>query len=170
MHASALDSAAPKVLCAGRANLRTAGSAGHLESRSGTTRETSRRSARLTPPRFNLHRWPWSVVEGAAEPQQTGLRRQREGRSVMPEPAAPSHGPEPLELPAGRYLLCSCGRSRHGWFCDGAHLGTGLIPRDLWLDKPTTVLMCRCGRSHRYPVCDGSHAAPAARPWWKPWG
>ncbi|MFM7676950.1 MAG: hypothetical protein ACKO5F_15530 [Synechococcus sp.] len=78
----------------------------------------------------------------------------------MPEPSVPSPGPEPLDLPAGRYLLCSCGRSRHGWFCNGAHLGTGLIPRDLRLDKSTTVLMCSCGRSHRYP--DGGGPAAAA--------
>ena len=88
----------------------------------------------------------------------------------MPEPSAPTPGPEPLELPAGVHHLCSCGRSHLGWLCDGAHLGTGRVSYELRLQEATTVLMCRCGRSHRYPLCDGSHAAPAAGPWWKPWG
>jgi CDGSH-type Zn-finger protein len=42
----------------------------------------------------------------------------------MPEPPAPTPGPEPLDLAAGVHKLCSCGRSHHGLFCDGAHLGT----------------------------------------------
>jgi CDGSH-type Zn-finger protein len=88
----------------------------------------------------------------------------------MPESKAPNAGPEPLELSAGVHLLCSCGRSHHGWFCDGAHLGTGRVCRELRLAETTTVLMCRCGRSHRYPLCDGRHAAAPRRPWWRPWG
>jgi CDGSH-type Zn-finger protein len=87
----------------------------------------------------------------------------------MAEPTAPTPGPEPFELPAGRHQLCSCGRSHHGWFCDGTHLGTGRVSYELRLTEAARVLMCRCGRSHRYPLCDGSHAAPAAWPWWKPW-
>jgi CDGSH-type Zn-finger protein len=85
------------------------------------------------------------------------------------ESHAADTGPEPLELPAGVHQLCGCGRSRHGWFCDGAHLGTGRVSYELRLDKPTTVLLCRCGRSHRHPLCDGSHAAPSPRPWWRLW-
>jgi CDGSH-type Zn-finger protein len=94
----------------------------------------------------------------------------KESRSAMADDPSPEAGPQPVELPAGRVLLCSCGRSRHGWFCDGAHLGTGLIPRDLQLEQPTTVLMCGCGRSRRYPLCDGHHSQPAAKPWWRWWG
>lgn len=89
---------------------------------------------------------------------------------AMAEDPSPGAGPQPVELPAGTYLLCSCGRSRHGWFCDGAHLGTGLIPRHLRLEQPTTVLMCGCGRSRRYPRCDGRHNHPLQRPWWRWWG
>jgi CDGSH-type Zn-finger protein len=87
----------------------------------------------------------------------------------MPEPPSAPPGPEPLALPAGEHQLCRCGRSRHGWFCDGAHLGTGRIAYELTLREPTTVLLCGCGRSCRYPLCDGSHDAPPRRPWWKPW-
>jgi CDGSH-type Zn-finger protein len=81
--------------------------------------------------------------------------------------ATPDSTPEPLELPAGVHHLCSCGRSRHGWFCDGAHLGTGRIAYALSLEEPTTVLLCRCGRSRRYPLCDGSHSRSRR---WRLWG
>jgi CDGSH iron-sulfur domain-containing protein 3 len=88
----------------------------------------------------------------------------------MAEPDVPSPGPEPLHLLAGVHQLCSCGRSRHGWFCDGAHLGSGRVSYELRLEEAATVLLCRCGRSRRYPLCDGSHGAPARKPWWRPWG
>ena len=76
-------------------------------------------------------------------------------------------GPEALELPAGAHHLCRCARSRHGWFCDGAHLGSGQVSYELRLGAPATLLMCRCGRSQRYPLCDGRHADPPSRPWWR---
>ncbi|MEB3324009.1 MAG: CDGSH iron-sulfur domain-containing protein [Cyanobacteriota bacterium] len=85
------------------------------------------------------------------------------------EPASPSPSPEPLDLPAGVHSLCSCGRSRHGWFCDGAHLGTGRVAYELKLEQAATVLLCRCGRSRRYPLCDGRHAT-GNRPRWRFWG
>ena len=92
------------------------------------------------------------------------------GRLIrMAEPTLPSPGPEPLALPAGVHLLCSCGRSRHGWCCDGAHLGHGRVAYELRLDEAATVLMCRCGRSHRYPLCDGRHGMPPRKPWWRSW-
>ncbi|KEF41659.1 MAG: hypothetical protein ER33_10320 [Cyanobium sp. CACIAM 14] len=75
-------------------------------------------------------------------------------------------GPSALRLQAGVHHLCSCGRSRHGWFCDGAHLGTGRVSHELRLEAPATVMVCGCGRSGRYPLCDGSHGRPRRRPWW----
>ncbi len=86
------------------------------------------------------------------------------------DPDSAAAGPQALDLPAGVHQLCSCGRSRHGWFCDGAHLGSGRVSRELRLKEATTVLLCGCGRSHRYPLCDGSHRAPAGKPWWRWWG
>ncbi|MEB3243883.1 MAG: CDGSH iron-sulfur domain-containing protein [Cyanobacteriota bacterium] len=78
-------------------------------------------------------------------------------------------------LPAGVHALCSCGRSRHGWMCDGAHLGTGRIAYELRLERAATVWLCGCGRSRRYPLCDGSHAQSSGRQrggrrWWRWWG
>lgn len=103
----------------------------------------------------------------------------RQPESRAPTPASPhtaETGPEALTLPAGVHHLCTCGRSRHGWFCDGAHLGTGRIAYELRLDQEQTVWLCRCGRSRRQPFCDGHHAmggvasAPGGpRPWWRRW-
>ena len=63
----------------------------------------------------------------------------------------PEATPEPLVLPAGVHHLCGCGRSSHGWFCDGAHLGTGGSPMS-------------CGWRSPAPCCSAAAAAPAACP------
>ena len=84
--------------------------------------------------------------------------------ALNPPPEPPSDGPQPLELPAGVHRLCACGRSRHGWICDGAHLGSGRLFHEVRLDQPTTLLLCGCGRSQRYPFCDGSHAGSGFQP------
>jgi CDGSH-type Zn-finger protein len=95
---------------------------------------------------------------------QNGAGKQDAAPTAM-EPTSSATTPEALEMPAGVHHLCSCGRSRQGWFCDGAHLGTGRIAYELRLEEPATVLLCRCGRSRRYPLCDGSHGKPRRR-WW----
>ncbi len=87
----------------------------------------------------------------------------------MPESDPPAAGPRALDLPAGVHQLCSCGLSRHGWLCDGAHLGSGRVSYELRLSAPATLQMCGCGRSRRYPLCDGSHRAPARKRWWRRW-
>lgn len=85
-----------------------------------------------------------------------------------PSPAA-GRGPEVLDLPAGTHQLCRCGRSRQGWFCDGAHLGSGQVSYELRLASPAPVVLCGCGRSRRYPLCDGRHQRPEPQPWWRFW-
>jgi CDGSH-type Zn-finger protein len=92
----------------------------------------------------------------------------------IPEPEpdgnrASGGGPESVPLPAGIHQLCRCGRSRQGWFCDGAHLGSGLVSYELRLEGPATVTLCGCGRSRRFPFCDGRHQRPASQPWWRFW-
>ncbi|MCP9850815.1 CDGSH iron-sulfur domain-containing protein [Cyanobium sp. Morenito 9A2] len=87
----------------------------------------------------------------------------------MNEPDDAASGPQPLELPAGLTFLCRCGRSRQGWFCDGAHLGTGQLAREVLLAAPGTVQVCGCGRSRHYPLCDGSHGRAVVKRWWMGW-
>lgn len=87
---------------------------------------------------------------------------------AMAETAPPSAGPIPLELPASVHQPCRCGHSRHRWFCDVAHLGTGWVSRELRLEQTSAVLVCGCGNSHHYPLCDGCHAKQVeGRSWWK---
>jgi CDGSH-type Zn-finger protein len=87
----------------------------------------------------------------------------------MADGDSPAAGPQALALPAGVHQLCGCGRSRRGWFCDGAHLGTGRVSFEVRLDEAGTLLICGCGRSRRHPLCDGSHGLPSRTPWWRRW-
>jgi CDGSH-type Zn-finger protein len=89
--------------------------------------------------------------------------------ALNPPSETPQAGPQPLVLPAGLHRLCACGRSRHGWICDGAHLGSGRLFHEVRLDQPTTLQLCGCGLSQRYPFCDGSHGRAAPKPWWRLW-
>ena len=77
-----------------------------------------------------------------------------EPSSGSADPAS-TPGTEPLELPAGVRQLCSCCRSHHGEFCDGAHLGSGRLFYKLRLNKAAALLICRWGSSHRTRLGDG---------------
>jgi CDGSH-type Zn-finger protein len=68
--------------------------------------------------------------------------------------------PYELELEAGTYWWCACGRSRNQPFCDGSHVGTGLRPRELKLTSKGKVWLCGCRRTHDAPHCDGTHKKP----------
>jgi len=76
------------------------------------------------------------------------------------DPRIAQRGPFLVELPAGDYLWCACGRSQNQPFCDGSHKGTGLAPVRFSIKdrgKPETVWLCGCKHSRRKPFCDGSH-------------
>ena len=44
----------------------------------------------------------------------------------MSDPVIPQKAPYEVELEAGTYYWCSCGRSATQPFCDGSHKGTDL--------------------------------------------
>lgn len=75
----------------------------------------------------------------------------------MQEPECPKKGPYAVELDAGTYWWCACGRSKNQPFCDGAHQGTGFQPMEIKLEQPEKVWLCGCKRSGKKPMCDGAH-------------
>ncbi len=75
----------------------------------------------------------------------------------MSEPLMPKKGPYALELEAGEYWWCSCGRSANQPFCDGSHQGSDFQPVQVTLDKAQKVWLCGCKRGADGPFCDGAH-------------
>lgn len=75
----------------------------------------------------------------------------------MQEPKCPKKGPYALELTAGSYWWCACGRSKNQPFCDGSHQGTDFKPLELELTLTQKVWLCGCKRSDDKPLCDGAH-------------
>jgi CDGSH-type Zn-finger protein len=75
----------------------------------------------------------------------------------MSDPVVYDCNPAELELEAGEYWWCSCGRSMNQPFCDGSHEGTGLEPVPFYIKEKNTVWLCNCKHTQNKPFCDGSH-------------
>lgn len=75
----------------------------------------------------------------------------------MSEPTIAAKAPAVLELEAGTYYYCSCGRSKNQPFCDGSHAGTDFVPQAFELTQKKTVAICQCKHSKTPPFCDGTH-------------
>ena len=75
----------------------------------------------------------------------------------MSEPVIAKKSPAVLELTAGTYWWCRCGRSQKQPFCDGQHKGTGFEPLKVELDQTKRVAMCLCKHTQTPPFCDGKH-------------
>lgn len=75
----------------------------------------------------------------------------------MSEPMIAAKTPSVIELEAGTYYWCACGRSAHQPFCDGSHADTDIVPQPFTLTGKQTVALCRCKHSKNPPFCDGSH-------------
>ena len=77
----------------------------------------------------------------------------------MSEPHIAQKKPYIIELEAGDYWFCTCGRSKEQPFCDGSHKGTDFSPLKFTLEEGRKVGLCGCKHSKNPPFCDGSHKA-----------
>ncbi len=75
----------------------------------------------------------------------------------MTEPVIAQKFPYVLELEAGEYWWCACGRSANQPFCDGSHKDTDITPVKFTLTEKTKVWLCGCKRTSDKPFCDGTH-------------
>ena len=76
----------------------------------------------------------------------------------MANPDVPQKSPYVLNLEAGKYYWCSCGKSAKQPFCDGSHKGSEFSPKMVELTEAKTVALCGCKNSSNGVFCDGSHA------------
>ena len=77
----------------------------------------------------------------------------------MSDPVIAQKQPYEMELDAGTYWWCACGRSRSQPFCDGSHEGTDFQPVEFTLKEKSTVYLCGCKWTADAPFCDGAHEA-----------
>jgi CDGSH-type Zn-finger protein len=77
----------------------------------------------------------------------------------MTEPEIAQKSPYVLELDAGTYWWCACGRSKNQPFCDGSHKTTSFTPVKFEIAERKQVALCGCKRTGTKPFCDGTHRA-----------
>ncbi|MFN0203052.1 MAG: CDGSH iron-sulfur domain-containing protein [Bacteroidia bacterium] len=72
-------------------------------------------------------------------------------------PEIPQKSPIGVELEAGTYWWCSCGKSQKQPFCDGAHKGSEMRPVKVEITEKRKVWLCGCKHTANAPFCDGAH-------------
>lgn len=62
-----------------------------------------------------------------------------------------------MDVGAGTYFWCACGKSANQPYCDGSHKGTSFTPIRVTIEKDKKVAWCTCKYTSNEPFCDGSH-------------
>ncbi len=75
----------------------------------------------------------------------------------MATPEIPSKTPYAIDVKAGKYFWCACGKSNNQPYCDGSHKGTEFTPIAQEIETDKKVFWCGCKHSTNAPFCDGSH-------------
>ena len=73
------------------------------------------------------------------------------------DPEIPMKKPCVMEMEAGTYWWCSCGKSEEQPFCDGSHKGSCFSPIKVELNDNRKIAWCGCKKSEKQPYCDGAH-------------
>ncbi len=76
----------------------------------------------------------------------------------METPEIAKKGPYVLDIEAGTYYWCACGKSSKQPFCDGSHKGSSFVPTKVEITEAKKVAFCGCKQSKNGAFCDGSHA------------
>lgn len=76
----------------------------------------------------------------------------------MADPVISKTKPAVLDLAAGTYWWCRCGRSENQPWCDGSHQGTGIEPMEVEITEARRYALCQCKATDNQPFCDGSHS------------
>ncbi len=75
----------------------------------------------------------------------------------MTTPVCAQKAPYALDLNAGTYWWCACGRSKNQPFCDGSHKGSEFSPHQFTLSESQKVWLCGCKQTGSPPFCNGTH-------------
>ena len=75
----------------------------------------------------------------------------------MSDPVIAQKAPYGVELEAGSYWWCRCGKSAKQPFCDGSHKGGEFTPVKVEIAEGRKVFLCGCKHTGNEPFCDGAH-------------
>lgn len=65
--------------------------------------------------------------------------------------------PAMVQLDAGTYYWCRCGKTKTVPYCDASHAGSDVVPLSFEITEPTTTAICNCGLTTNPPKCSGAH-------------
>ena len=75
----------------------------------------------------------------------------------MASPHIAQKAPYAVELAAGDYWWCSCGKSAKQPFCDGSHKGSEFLPVKFIAAETKRIFFCACKQTNNPPFCDSTH-------------
>ncbi len=75
----------------------------------------------------------------------------------MEKPEIAQKGPYVMDMEAGTYYFCACGKSKNQPFCDGSHKGSAFVPKKVEIAEAKKVAWCGCKQSKNGAFCDGTH-------------
>ncbi len=75
----------------------------------------------------------------------------------MEKPEIAQKGPYVMDMEAGTYYFCACGKSKNQPFCDGSHKGSAFVPKKVEIAEAKKVAWCGCKQTKNGAFCDGTH-------------